>query len=378
MGQKIRTMKVLITGSNGFIGKNLKLYLSERKEIEVICFNKKDDESLLPNILKKVDFIFHLAGVNRSKNIDDFQNINSKFTERLCGIIKDINRKIPIVFTSSIHAEDNNPYGKSKQSAEKALINLKNELGLNIYLFRLLNVFGKWAKPNYNSIVATFCYNITREIPIRIDDENKTLELVYIDDVIKRFVELIDETNKKTEKKDFEKINPTYHITIGDLAKQLYAFKKINSNLVMENVGTGLTRALYSTFISYLPKKKFSYTLPVNKDYRGSFVEILKTPNYGQFSFFTAKPGITRGSHYHHTKTEKFLVVKGKARFKFFHMDEEIKYELTVNNDKPEIVETIPGWSHSITNIGEEELIVLLWANEIFDPNKPDTYAYKI
>ena len=378
MGQKIRTMKVLITGSNGFIGKNLKLYLSERKEIEVICFNKKDDESLLPNILKKVDFIFHLAGVNRSKNIDDFQNINSKFTERLCGIIKDINRKIPIVFTSSIHAEDNNLYGKSKQSAEKALINLKNELGLNIYLFRLLNVFGKWAKPNYNSIVATFCYNITREIPIRIDDENKTLELVYIDDVIKRFVELIDETNKKTEKKDFEKINPTYHITIGDLAKQLYAFKKINSNLVMENVGTGLTRALYSTFISYLPKKKFSYTLPVNKDYRGSFVEILKTPNYGQFSFFTAKPGITRGSHYHHTKTEKFLVVKGKARFKFFHMDEEIKYELTVNNDKPEIVETIPGWSHSITNIGEEELIVLLWANEIFDPNKPDTYAYKI
>ena len=378
MGQKIRTMKVLITGSNGFIGKNLKLYLSERKEIEVICFNKKDDVSLLPNILKKVDFIFHLAGVNRSKNIDDFQNINSKFTERLCGIIKDINRKIPIVFTSSIHAEDNNLYGKSKQSAEKALINLKNELGLNIYLFRLLNVFGKWAKPNYNSIVATFCYNITREIPIRIDDENKTLELVYIDDVIKRFVELIDETNKKTEKKDFEKINPTYHITIGDLAKQLYAFKKINSNLVMENVGTGLTRALYSTFISYLPKKKFSYTLPVNKDYRGSFVEILKTPNYGQFSFFTAKPGITRGSHYHHTKTEKFLVVKGKARFKFFHMDEEIKYELTVNNDKPEIVETIPGWSHSITNIGEEELIVLLWANEIFDPNKPDTYAYKI
>jgi UDP-2-acetamido-2,6-beta-L-arabino-hexul-4-ose reductase len=378
MGQKIRTMKVLITGSNGFIGKNLKLYLSERKEIEVICFNKKDDESLLPNILKKVDFIFHLAGVNRSKNIDDFQNINSKFTERLCGIIKDINRKIPIVFTSSIRAEDNNPYGKSKQSAEKALINLKNELGLNIYLFRLLNVFGKWSKPNYNSVVATFCYNITREIPIRIDDENKTLELVYIDDVIKRFVELIDETNKKTEKKDFEKINPTYHITIGDLAKQLYAFKKINSNLVMENVGTGLTRALYSTFISYLPKKKFSYTLPVNKDYRGSFVEILKTPNYGQFSFFTAKPGITRGSHYHHTKTEKFLVVKGKARFKFFHMDEEIKYELTVNNDKPEIVETIPGWSHSITNIGEEELIVLLWANEIFDPNKPDTYAYKI
>ena len=378
MGQKIRTMKVLITGSNGFIGKNLKLYLSERKEIEVICFNKKDDVSLLPNILKKVDFIFHLAGVNRSKNIDDFQNINSKFTERLCGIIKDINRKIPIVFTSSIHAEDNNLYGKSKQSAEKALINLKNELGLNIYLFRLLNVFGKWSKPNYNSVVATFCYNITREIPIRIDDENKTLELVYIDDVIKRFVELIDETNKKTEKKDFEKINPTYHITIGDLAKQLYAFKKINSNLVMENVGTGLTRALYSTFISYLPKKKFSYTLPVNKDYRGSFVEILKTPNYGQFSFFTAKPGITRGSHYHHTKTEKFLVVKGKARFKFFHMDEEIKYELTVNNDKPEIVETIPGWSHSITNIGEEELIVLLWANEIFDPNKPDTYAYKI
>jgi len=371
-------MKVLITGSNGFIGKNLKLYLSERKEIEVICFNKKDDESLLPNILKKVDFIFHLAGVNRSKNIDDFQNINTKFTERLCGIIKDINRKIPIVFTSSIQAKDDNPYGQSKKSAETVLINLKKELGLNIYLFRLPNVFGKWSKPNYNSVVATFCYNITREIPIRIDDENKILELVYIDDVIKRFVELIDISNKKTEKEDFEKIFPTYHITAGELAKQLNVFKKINSTGVMENVGIGLTRALYSTYISYLPKEKFSYPIPANKDFRGSFVEILKTPNCGQFSYFTAPPGVTRGGHYHHTKTEKFLVVKGKASFKFFHMDEQIKYQLTVNSDKPEIVETIPGWCHSITNIGEDELVVLLWSNEIFDRNKPDTYSYNI
>ena len=371
-------MKVLITGSNGFIGKNLKLHLSQFKEIELICFNKNDDESSLPDILKKVDFLFHFAGINRSKNIDEFEKVNSNFTERLCKIIKNINRKISIVYTSSIQVKDENPYGKSKKNAENILIKLKKEIRSNIYIFRLPNVFGKWSRPNYNSVVATFCYNICRNIPIKIVDENKKLELVYIDDVIKSFVKLINNYNQGLEKKNFYIIHPTYNLTVGDLAKKLYAFKKMQSTGNMENVGTGLTRALYSTYISYLPKEKFSYPLISNKDHRGSFVEIIKTPNHGQFSFFTALPGITRGSHYHHTKTEKFLVVKGKAKFKFLHMDEQIKYELNVNSDKPEIVETIPGWSHSITNIGEEELIVFLWSNEIFDSKKPDTYEYEI
>lgn len=370
--------KVLITGSKGFIGKNFKLYLSQYKDIEVICVDKKEDESSLPEILKKVDFIYHFAGVNRSKNDDDFYEYNTNFTKKLCENIKNINQKISIVFTSSIQAESDNPYGKSKRKAEEILMNLKNEKNVNVHLFRLPNVFGKWSKPNYNSVVATFCYNISREIPIRIDNKNKILELVYIDDVIQKFAELLNKNKKKIKKNYFEEISPIFRISVGDLAKQLYAFKKIEHTGIIENVGTGLTRALYSTYISYLPKEKFSYPISSKKDFRGNFVEILKTQNCGQFSFFTALPGITRGSHYHHTKTEKFLVVKGEARFKFLHMDEEIKYELIVNSDKPEIVDTIPGWSHSITNIGKEELIVMLWSNEIFNPKQPDTYPFEL
>ena len=370
--------KVLITGSKGFIGKNLKLYLNQFKDIQVTCFDKNDNDSFLPEILKKVDFIFHLAGVNRSMNDDDFQKYNTDFTKKLSENIKNLNKKVSIVFASSIQAESDNPYGKSKKNAEEILINLGNESGVNIYLFRLPNVFGKWSKPNYNSVVATFCYNISRELPIQINDQNKILKLVYIEDVMQKFVELLNESQNKIEKKYFVNITPVYRINVGDLAKKLYAFKKIESNGVIEDVGTGLTRALYSTYISYLPKEKFSYPVISKKDFRGNFVEILKTKNSGQFSFFTALPGITRGSHYHHTKTEKFLVVKGEARFKFLHMDEEIKHELTVNSDKLEIIETIPGWSHSITNIGKEELIVMLWSNEIFNPKKPDTYSFKI
>ena len=370
--------KVLITGSKGFIGKNLKLYLTQFKDIEVICFDKNDDDSLLPEILKKVDFIFHLAGINRSMDDYDFQKYNTDFTKKLSENIKNLNQKISIVFASSIQAEIDNPYGKSKKNAEEILINLSNDHDVSIYLFRLPNVFGKWSKPNYNSVVATFCYNISRELPIQINDQNKILELVYIDDVMQKFIELFNESQNKIEKKYFTNVNPVYHIKLGDLAKQLYAFKKIESTGAMENVGTGLTRALYATYISYLPKEKFSYPLISKTDFRGNFVEVLKTQNSGQFSFFTALPGVTRGNHYHHTKTEKFLVVKGEARFKFLHMDEEIKHELIVNSDKLEIVETIPGWSHSITNIGKEELIVMLWSNEIFNPKKPDTYSFEL
>ena len=251
--------KVLITGSNGFIGKNLKLYLTQFKDIQVTCFDKDDEVSFLPEILKKVDFIFHLAGVNRSMNDHDFQKYNTDFTKKLSENIKNINKKISIVFASSIQAESDNLYGKSKKNAEDILINLSKEHGINIYLFRLPNVFGKWSKPNYNSVVATFCYNISRKLPIQINDRNKNLELVYIDDVMQKFIELLNENQNKIEKQYFVNITPVYRINLGDLVKKLYAFKKIESTGIMEDVGTGLTRALYSTYISYLPKEKFSY-----------------------------------------------------------------------------------------------------------------------
>ena len=371
-------LKVLITGSKGFIGKNLKLFLKERKDIEIFCFNREHHISSLFEIVQKADFIFHLAGVNRSKNIEDFYEGNVGFTKALCDVVRKTERKIPIIYTSSIQADQESPYGSSKRKAEDQLLALNKDCEVPIHIFRLTNVFGKWSKPNYNSVVATFCNNIIREIPINIDDENNCIELIYIDDVIKKFIELIFNPESETKYKVYKTISPSYNITVGKLAEKLYAFKEININNTVENVGTGLLRALYSTYISYLPKEKFSYPIISKKDQRGKFIEILKTQNCGQFSYFTALPGVTRGGHYHHTKSEKFLVVKGKACFKFFHMDTKMKYELSVDGDEPQIVETIPGWSHSITNTGDEELIAFLWANEIYDPNNPDTFSYQL
>jgi len=370
--------KVLITGSNGFIGKNLILFLKERKDIEIICFNREHHISSLFEIVQKVDFIFHLAGINRSDNIDDFHKGNTEFTKTLCKTIREAKCKIPIVYASSIQSDQNSPYGISKRSAEEILFALNKDFQNPVHIFRLTNVFGKWCKPNYNSVVATFCHNIAREIPVNIDDANSIIELIYIDDVIKKFINLMDGLAEKIISNNFKNIEPSYKITVGELAKQIYLFKKISTSKMLPKVGSGLTRALYSTYISYLPIKNFSYPISQNKDSRGSFIEILKTPNCGQFSYFTALPGVTRGEHYHNSKTEKFLVVKGKACFKFFHMDSKIKYELNVNSDNPEIVETVPGWCHSIKNIGEEELIVIIWANEIFDSANPDTFFYQI
>lgn len=371
-------LKILITGSNGFIGKNLKLFLKEQKKIKIISFNKEHNLSQLFEIVKKVDFIFHLAGLNRSDNAADFHSSNTNLTKILCEAVRKCNQKIPIVFTSSIQANFDTPYGASKKKAEDLLLDLNKNFQIPVHIFRLPNIFGKWSKPNYNSVVATFCYNIIREIPINIEDENKVIELIHVDDVIKKFIQLLKRSEKKIKSKNFESISTSYKIKIGDLAKQLYTFKKMTKSKVLEKVGTGLIRALYSTYTSYLPTEKFSYSLDQNEDARGIFAEILKTPNCGQFSFFTTLPGVTRGNHYHHTKTEKFLVIKGKACFKFFHMDTKAKYELNVNSDKLEIVETIPGWSHNITNIGNDDMITILWSNEIFNPSNPDTFSYQI
>ena len=371
-------MKVLITGSNGFIGKNLKLLLKERADIEIISFNREHQKSSLISIVKNIDFIFHLAGINRSDNSDDFYTGNTNLTKNLCEAIRKVNCKAPIIYTSSIQASQKTPYGLSKLAAEELLIELSKDLAVPIHIFRLPNVFGKWSKPNYNSVVSTFCFNIIRGIPIHIENENIDLDLIYVDDIIKKFVELMDGIKVKDNLNNYKFVSPSYKITLGKLSKQLYAFKKITETKILENVGTGLIRALYSTYISYLPEEKFSYPISQIKDARGSFVEILKTQNCGQFSYFTAHPGVTRGDHYHHTKTEKFIVIKGKACFKFFNMDTKAKYELITNSKNPKIVETIPGWSHNITNIGEKDLIVMVWSNELFDPDNPDTFSYKI
>lgn len=372
-------MKVLITGANGFVGKNLQLHLAERQDVEVVCFTREHSTAQLPDLLQGVDFVFHLAGINRPQDPAEFVTGNADLTQALCDVVAEIakvsGKKLPVVCTSSTQAARDNPYGQSKRAAEEALFALQRDHGVPVHVFRLPNVFGKWCKPNYNSAVATFCHNIARDLPIQINDPAAPVSLVYVDDVIERFVQLMDGADAAVDAEGFAAVTPQYSSTVGELAGLIQTFKDSRQTLMTERVGTGLVRALYATYVSYLPVEAFTYIVPMYGDPRGVFAEMLKTPDCGQFSYFTAHPGITRGGHYHHTKTEKFLVIKGQARFKFRHMQTGEAYELVTSGVKAEIVETVPGWTHDITNIGSDEMIVMLWANEVFDRQRPDTFA---
>jgi len=365
-------MRVLVTGANGFIAKNLQMHLRERSGAEVVTFTREHSEVDLPILLEGVDWVFHLAGINRPEDPAEFVTGNVCLTQALCGAIKKSGRQIPVVYTSSTQVERDNDYGTSKRAAEDALLDLKESTGSAVYIYRLPNVFGKWARPNYNSAVATFCHNIARDLPVQINDPDAAINLVYIDDVVASFLALMDGAKQSLP---FAEVEPLYQITVGELESQLQRFKATRDNLITEPVGTGLTRALYSTYVSYLPSERFTYSVPQHGDERGVFVEMLKTPDAGQFSFFTAHPGVTRGGHYHHSKTEKFLVIKGKACFRFRHMLTGEFYELHTTGEAAEIAETVPGWTHDITNEGDDELVCMLWANEIFDRDNPDTFA---
>lgn len=368
-------MRILVTGSRGFIGKNLIVRLGEQPNNEVLEFARADSVDSLLTLVDQADAIVHLAGENRPKDNADFARINAGLTNALCDAIRRASRKIPLILASSTQAAQENPYGLSKKAAEQAVELLAAETGNPAVIYRLPGVFGKWCKPNYNSVVATFCHNIANDLPIQINDSAARVRLVYIDDVVSEFLWALA---NMTEGVRWSEVAPEYSIALGDLAQQIEAFKNCRRNLVSERVGMGLTRALYSTYVSYLLPAKFAYDLPCYGDSRGVFVEMLKTPDCGQFSYFTARPGVTRGGHYHHSKTEKFLVIKGAARFGFRHVVTNQVCELFTCGDKPQVVETVPGWTHDITNVGEEEMVVMLWANEIFDRDRPDTIACKV
>ncbi len=372
-------MKVLITGADGFVGKNLQLHLAERKDVQIARFTRDNCVAELPALLEDVDFVFHLAGVNRPQDPQEFATGNVDLTQGLCravgALAEATGKKVPILYTSSTQAERDNPYGNSKRGAEEALQVAARDLGIPVHVFRLPNVFGKWCRPNYNSAVATFCHNTARDIPIQVNDPAASVTLVYVDDVIERFLQLLNGADAMVNADGFATVMPQYTITVGELARQIQSFKDSRNTLMTDRVGTGLVRALYSTYVSYLPPESFAYTVPQHGDARGVFVEMLKTPDAGQFSFFTAHAGITRGGHYHHSKTEKFLVIRGQACFKFRHVQTGETHELVTTGDKAEIVETVPGWTHDITNIGTEEMVVMLWANEVFDRARPDTFA---
>jgi len=368
-------MKVLVTGADGFIGKNLRIALTEREGFELLAITRASSDADLAEAVAAADAVIHLAGVNRPQDPAEFATGNADFTARLCALLSASGRAVPVAFASSIQAERDNPYGHSKRQAEEHLGEYGRSSGASVGLYRLANVFGKWSRPEYNSAVATFCHNIARGLPIRIDDPDAPVSLVYIDDVVAEFLRFLAQPGQGVRQ---AAAGPVYASTVGELARQIEAFRDVRASLVTERVGTGLVRALYATYVSFLPPEAFSYGVPKYGDARGVFVEMLKTPDCGQFSFFTAHPGITRGGHYHHTKTEKFLVIKGRARYRFRHLLSDETFEVDSHGDEPLVVETIPGWAHDITNIGDDELVVMLWANEIFDRQQPDTVASKV
>jgi UDP-2-acetamido-2,6-beta-L-arabino-hexul-4-ose reductase len=379
MSEQGETLKVLVTGANGFIGKNLVVRLRERPRFAVTEFVRGDAPESLTVLLAQADAVVHLAGENRPADEAAFAQVNTGLTVALCNALaaeyQRSGRQLPLVLASSAQAERDNPYGQSKLAAEQAVQKLCAASGHPAVVYRLPGVFGKWCKPNYNSVVATFCHNIARGLPIQINDPAARLQLVYVDDVVSSFIAALDAPAAGLARGE---VTPLYATTLGDLAQQIGAFGDCRTSLMSERVGTGLVRALYATYVSYLPNDRFAYDVPVHGDPRGVFVEMLKTPDSGQFSYFTAHPGITRGGHYHHTKTEKFLVIKGRAVFRFRHLLTGELFELATSGDKPQVVDTIPGWVHDITNVGDDEMVVMLWANEVFDRERPDTVASKV
>jgi UDP-2-acetamido-2,6-beta-L-arabino-hexul-4-ose reductase len=367
-------MHVVITGADGFIGRNLRVRLAESAGRAVTNVTRASSPGLLSESVKSADFVFHLAGVNRPLDPVDYEAGNAGYTAELCRMLASAGRQATVVFASSTQAALDNAYGRSKKAAEDAVLDYARSTGATVHLWRLTNVFGKWSRPNYNSAVATFCHNTARGLPVQIHDPQAPLRLVYVDDVVDAFVGLLQSGCEG----GFHEVHPVYETTVGEVHSMISGFAGSRESLLTDRVGAGLARALHATYLSFLEPDAFAYDVPVHSDPRGSFVEMLKTPECGQISYFTAHPGVTRGGHYHHTKTEKFLVVKGMARFGFRHVLTGERAEITVNGGSGRIVETVPGWAHDVTNVGSDEMVCLLWANENFDRAKPDTIMMKV
>lgn len=380
-------MKILVTGAKGFVGKNLIAQLNNIRmgkektspltdDLTIYEYDIDTQEELLDIYTKDCDFVCHLAGVNRPENSEDFMKGNFGFTSRLLECLKANNNKAPVLITSSIQAALDNPYGKSKKAGEDLIFNYGKENDVKVLVYRLPNVFGKWCRPNYNSAVATFCNNIANDLDITVNDPSVTMNLVYIDDVVKEFINAI--AGKENRVDDFCSVPTVHTITLGEIVDLIYSFKESRNNHSVPKLDNPFAKALYSTYLSYLPKDKFSYPLKMNVDARGSFTEIIRTSDRGQFSVNISKPGITKGNHWHHTKNEKFVVVSGKGliQFRKIGTDEVIDYH--VSGDKIEVVDIPTGYTHNIINEGEGDLVTFMWCNECFDPDNPDTYFEEV
>lgn len=368
-------MRIAITGGRGFLGQNLRLRLKERGHTDLVLVPHDAQPNTLSETLAGVQLVFHLAGVNRPQDPADFDRGNHGFTQAVCDAMATQPAPPRVIYASSTQASLNNPYGRSKRAAEDRLFDYGRTTGAAVHVFRLTNVFGKWSRPNYNSAVATFCHRIARGEPIVVNDPAAPLKLIHVDDVLRHFCDLIDDAAVPSGLRD---AGPEYDTTVGAVAEQIQAFRFSRDSLVSERVGSGLARALYATYVSFLPPSAFTYEVARHADARGVFVEMLKTPDCGQFGYFTAYPGVARGEHYHHSKTEKFLVLQGTARFGSRHLLTGEMHEVVTHGGDGRIVETIPGWTHNVVNVGQDLLIVMVWANEVFDRARPDTVAQKV
>jgi len=369
-------MKILVTGAKGFVGLNLTAELKNQKVEEVFEFDIDTEASLLDDYCKKAEFVFHLAGVNRPKEQAEFMAGNFGFTSTLLDTLKKYGNRCPVMISSSTQAALDNPYGKSKKAGEDLMFAYGKETGAKVLVYRLPNVFGKWCRPNYNSAVATFCHNIANDLPITVNDRNAVMNLVYIDDVVDEMMNALNGNESKAG--DFCEVSTVHTVTLGDIVDLIESFRDSRKTLAVANMANMFEKKLYSTYLSYLPADKFAYPLKMNVDDRGSFTEIIRTLDRGQFSVNITKPGITKGNHWHNTKNEKFLVVSGNGLICLRKVFTEEIIEYCISGEKMEIIDIPTGYTHNIKNIGDTDLITFMWANEAFNPEKPDTYFLEV
>lgn len=369
-------MKILVTGAKGFIGRNLIAELKNQKYNNIYEYDIESTLDDLEQYTKDCDFVFHLAGVNRPKDQKEFIEGNFGFTSVLLDNLIKHKNKSPIMLASSIQALLDNPYGVSKKAGEDLLFNYGKNNNVKVLVYRFPNVFGKWCRPNYNSAVATFSYNIANDLPITINDPNVVMNLIYIDDVVKELISALK--GNETKKDEFCYVEPVHIVKLGEIVDLLYSFKQSRENREIPNMEDSFIKKLYANYLSYLPIDQFIYDLKMNIDNRGSFTEFIKSPDRGQVSINISKPGITKGNHWHHTKNEKFLVVSGKGLIRFRKIDEEDVLEYYVSGDKLQVVDIPPGYTHNIENLGETDMVTVMWANEKFDPENPDTIFMEV
>lgn len=369
-------MNILVTGASGFIGKNLIAQLRHKGYTTIFECDMDTTPQELDCFCSQCDFVFHLAGVNRPQNTNEFMQGNFGFTSVLLDTLKKHKSLAPVLITSSIQATLDNSYGNSKKAGEDLLFAYQQETGAKVFVYRLPNVFGKWCRPNYNSAVATFCHNIANDLPICVNNRDTQLELVYIDDVLQEFIAALEGTPTKNE--PFYKVPITHVVSLGEIVDLLYSFKDMKKSLLLPDLSNQFAKKLHATYLSYLPVDQFRYPLKMNIDDRGSFTEIIRTANSGQFSVNISKPHIVKGEHWHHTKNEKFLVVSGSGVIRFRKIGDDAIIEYPVSGDKLEVVDIPTGYTHNIENTGEIDMVTFMWCNECFDPNNPDTMFEKV